>query len=115
MLGLFTAFASGELRVTMGLTLFLRGTVVSGVLIGGDRWLELWEQAVSVPGNDHAETFTRSLREQLTPTDGGNEPVQDGYIHLCDAVHVSGGKVLRAALRGRGAGGSGDLGWAPGT
>ena len=117
MLRLFTTNASGELNVTMGLTLFVHGSVVSGVLIGAERWLELWEQTVAAPDNEQVATFTHGVRKELTASvaDDGT-PVADGYIHLCDAVYVSAGKVLPAGVRGLWRGRLSEVsGWGPGN
>ena len=115
MLRMFNEFACGDLGVTMGLTLFVRGTVVSGVLIGSDRWMELWEQAVSVPDNEQVSVFTRSLRTDLAGS-GSDTPVHDGHVHLSDAVYVSAGKVLRAGLKGLWRGRLSEVsGWGPGN
>lgn len=80
--------------VEIGLTLALPGTVISGILIGRNKWLDLLAESGASQG-ERAAAFKNSLRTALRLPEQEDDPeaaeqVRYGFLHLRDAAIQSG-------------------------
>jgi len=93
--------AAFEGQLSMGITLNVPGTVVSGVLIGRNEWLELFEAWLAEAGDT---TMGPALSEGVVRISQEAEEARGyplfGYIHLKDARFLVGENLM--PNRGRG-------------
>lgn len=90
----FFARLTQEHEVELGLTLALPGTVISGVLIGRNKWLDLLAESGASRGGQ-AAVFMNSLRTVLRLPEQQDDPEaaeqgRYGFLHLRDAAIQSG-------------------------
>ncbi len=103
MLQLLVAMINSDPRNSMGLTLSVRGSVVSGIAVHRGRWAEEMMRAVVEAGSESegspvADVFRSVKMDAEAGSDLGEESVRTGFIHLVDA---SVDQVLVGHWRGR--------------
>ncbi len=93
LLRLFAKMAQ-ETKIEMGITLTVRGLVVSGLLVGRDRWLDHFTELISQAG-EVASGIGTGLQEAYRQSDlqrSSGDDVEYGYLHLLNAKYFLGGQ-----------------------
>jgi hypothetical protein len=96
------AKAAQKTDFSMSITLGVRGAIVTGMLIGRDKWLEELSAALSAAG-EVGQGLGDGLREGFREADlqqPADQEVFYGFLHLKDAQYVLGGSSFAPTTAG---------------
>lgn len=105
LLALYARLAQ-EVGLEMGLTLFVRGQAISGMLISRDKWLDLLTNSARTGTGTGTSDFADAMLEVFRQRDlnlPAGQPITYGYIHLRNAqilntLRVDGGFLWRGRI-----------------
>lgn len=82
-----------EYGVELGVTVSVKGTVISGLLVGYDKYLKGIEETFNIPGNEAAQSIgkvfgllSEQLHEDTDEQENEEDKSEPQFIHLKDAI-----------------------------